>query len=179
MMAPGEGREPFSLKGWTRVTVDHRISVELRASAVAVREEEILLVRHSRAGRSYWVLPGGHPHANEVASAALAREVLEETGLRVEPGPVLFVWEGIAPHHARRIIEVVFRAELLDPERDPRSESALEEPAFVPMEELTSLPLYPPVGGYLRGAHREGFRRGAQYLGNVWRSMKELEGWAS
>jgi ADP-ribose pyrophosphatase YjhB (NUDIX family) len=144
-----------------------------------MRGEEILLIRHTRGDRTYWVLPGGHPHANEVASAAVQREVLEETGLRVEPGLVLFVWEGIAPNEQRRIVEVVFRADLLDGDREPRSESALEEPAFHPLGELTSLSLYPPVAGYLRGAHREGFDRGAPYLGNLWRSMDSLEDWTS
>jgi 8-oxo-dGTP diphosphatase len=159
--------------------VGPRISVELRVSAVVMRGEEILLIRHTRGGRSYWVLPGGHPHANEVASAAAGREILEETGLRVEPGSVLFIWEGIAPESQRRIVEVVFHAELLDPDREPRSESSLEEPAFIPLEGVSSLPLYPPVGGYLRGAHQEGFRRTAPYLGNMWRSMNEVEDWAS
>jgi ADP-ribose pyrophosphatase YjhB (NUDIX family) len=179
MMAPGDGQGPFFVEGSERVETERRISVELRASAVVVRGEEILLIRHSRGGRSYWVLPGGHPHANEIASAAVQREVLEETGLRVEAGPVLFVWEGIAPNEQRRIAEIVFLGELQDRGLDPRSESALEEPAFHPIDEITSLPLYPPVAGYLRGAHRDGFDRGAPYLGNLWRSMTDLEDWAS
>lgn len=159
------------------MAVQQRISVELRTSAVVRRGEEVLLVRHARNGRSYWVLPGGHPHAHEVASAAVEREILEETGLRVEPGQVLFVWEGIAPHEQRRIVEVVFSAELKGPSRDPVSESALERPAFVPIEELGTYRLYPPVAGYLRGAHQDDFRRGAPYLGNLWRSMSPLERW--
>lgn len=156
-----------------------RISVELRASGIVTRDDEILLIRHTRGAKSYWVLPGGHPHANEVLSAALSREIREETGLRVEAGPVLFVWEGIAPDERRRIVEVVFRGELTQPRREPRSESELELPAFVPIDGLTDLPLYPPVTGYLRRAHKEGFRGGAPYLGNLWRSMKGLEGWTS
>jgi 8-oxo-dGTP diphosphatase len=155
-----------------------RIAVELRASAVVRNGDGVLLVRHTRGARSYWVLPGGHPHPNEVITAALAREVREETGLRVEPGPVVFVWEGIAPDEQRRIVEIVFSAELTDPAAEPRSESALELPAFVRMDDLPSLPLYPPIAGYLRGARQEGFVRGAPYLGNLWRSMSALEDWA-
>lgn len=79
----------------------------------------------------------------------------------------------------QRIVEVVFGAELPDTNREPRSASADEEPAFVPLEELGSLPMYPPIAGYLRGADREGFNRGARYLGNLWRSMSALEDWAS
>jgi ADP-ribose pyrophosphatase YjhB (NUDIX family) len=154
-----------------------RISVELRASAVVTRDDRILLIRHSRRGRSYWLLPGGHPHVSEIATAAVEREIFEETGLRVRADRVLFVWEGIAPHEQRRILEIVFSADLLDPKREPRSESALEQPAFVAHQDLGSLTMYPPVAGYLRGAQQEGFRRTAPYLGNLWRSMTDLEGW--
>lgn len=35
-----------------QVQADHRISVELRASAVVIRGEEILLRRHARGGRA-------------------------------------------------------------------------------------------------------------------------------
>jgi 8-oxo-dGTP diphosphatase len=158
---------------------EERIAVELRASAVVMRGGAILLIRHTRGEKSYWVLPGGHPHAGEVASAAVQREILEETGLRVDPGSVLFVWEAIAPRDERRIVEVVFGAELPETNQEPQRASADEEPAFVPLEDLGSLPLYPPIAGYLRGADREGFTRGARYLGNLWRSMSALEDPAS
>jgi 8-oxo-dGTP diphosphatase len=157
--------------------MDERVGVELRVSAVVRRGEEILLVRHTRGGHSYWVLPGGHPHPSEVISAALERELLEETGLRVEPGSVLFVWEAIAPE-GRRIVEIVFSAELADPAAEPRIESVLEVPAFVALDAIGSLPLCPPVAGYLRGAQQERFTRSAPYLGNLWRSMNELQGWS-
>lgn len=157
------------------VQTEERIAVELRASAVVIKGNAILLVQHTRDRRSYWVLPGGHPHAGEVVSAAAEREVLEETGLRVEPGSVLFVWEGIAPRGGRRIVEVVFRAELRRGDTEVRSARADEQPAFVAFEELHALPMYPPIAGYLRGADLADGDRGARYLGNLWRSMSGLE----
>jgi 8-oxo-dGTP diphosphatase len=149
-----------------------RIAVELRTSAVVIREDRILLMLHTRDRRSYWVLPGGHPLGNEIASAAVEREVLEETGLRVRAGRVLFVWEGIAPAGGRRLVEIVFDAELRDRLTEPVSRSSAEIPRFLPIEGLATVQLYPPVGGDLRGAWRRCFSDTAPYLGNVWRSMR-------
>ncbi len=144
--------------------------VELRCSAVVPRVDEVLLVRHERDHASYWVLPGGHPRSGEIASAAVAREVREETGLAVDIGRVLFLWEGIDPDAGRRILEIVFIAQLRDGEPESRPD---ETARFFPLSELPA-DLYPPVAGYLKGAWREGFPRSAPYLGNMWRGMNSV-----
>jgi 8-oxo-dGTP diphosphatase len=58
----------------------------LAVSAAIYREGRILLVRRARApGRDLFSLPGGVVEAGETLAGAVAREVLEETGLIVEP----------------------------------------------------------------------------------------------
>jgi ADP-ribose pyrophosphatase YjhB (NUDIX family) len=58
----------------------------LAASAVIYRDGRILLVRRARApGRDLFSLPGGVVEAGETLFEAVTREVLEETGLTVEP----------------------------------------------------------------------------------------------
>jgi len=58
----------------------------LAVSAAIYRDGRILLVRRARApGRDLFSLPGGVVEAGETLTEAVAREVLEETGLTVEP----------------------------------------------------------------------------------------------
>src|ERR1700730_9309345 len=58
----------------------------LAVSAAIVRAGRILLVRRARApGRDLFSLPGGVVEAGETLAQAVIREVLEETGLTVEP----------------------------------------------------------------------------------------------
>jgi 8-oxo-dGTP diphosphatase len=54
--------------------------------AVVVEQGRVLLVRRGREPlKGHWTLPGGVLEVGETLSAAVAREVLEETGLTVEP----------------------------------------------------------------------------------------------
>jgi 8-oxo-dGTP diphosphatase len=58
----------------------------LAVSATIYRDGRVLLVRRARApGRDLFSLPGGVVEAGETLAEAVAREVLEETGLTIEP----------------------------------------------------------------------------------------------
>ena len=65
---------------WWRLTRPQTVGVR---GLVSNDAGEILLVRHSYAGRK-WFLPGGGHHGNESPEAALVREMREETGLEVQ-----------------------------------------------------------------------------------------------
>ena len=64
--------------------------------AVVVGEDRVLLVRRANEPlKGEWSLPGGAVEIGETLEAAVAREVLEETGLEVEVGPVVEVLDRI------------------------------------------------------------------------------------
>ena len=61
-----------------------------------VRGSRVLLIERGREPlKGYWSIPGGAVETGETLDAALRREVLEETGLKVEPLELVEVFERI------------------------------------------------------------------------------------
>ena len=54
----------------------------IRVSAVLRWEDRVLLCRHEKSGREYWLLPGGGVNSGESLVEALRRELEEEVGDR-------------------------------------------------------------------------------------------------
>lgn len=72
----------------------HRIS----AGVIVERDGRLLMVRHRLPGRyDFWVCPGGGVEGTESLEAAARREALEETGLDVRVGKLLYVEELVNP----------------------------------------------------------------------------------
>ena len=64
--------------------------------AVIVQDGEVLIVKRKYdplAGQ--WSLPGGGVELGETLEESIVREMLEETGLRIEVGPVIEVFDRI------------------------------------------------------------------------------------
>ncbi len=63
---------------------------------VLIHEGRVLLIRRGKEPlRGRWVVPGGTVELGETLEQALVREMKEETGLRVEPGEALTVFDRI------------------------------------------------------------------------------------
>lgn len=148
-----------------------RSLVELRCSVAVLRDDTILLLHRtddpSALGTGDWILPGGHPHAGESMQACAIRETAEETGIRVHAGRCIFVYEIGAPPPSSRIVELVF-AGTAEPGQQPLVLETDRHAVYVPLHELRSLNVRPPMTGYLRGL-RNHPSAGAFYLGNMWR----------
>ncbi len=62
--------------------------------AVVWNGQAVLLARRGRPpAQGSWALPGGLIELGETAEAALAREVLEECGIEIRPGPILGLFQ--------------------------------------------------------------------------------------
>jgi 8-oxo-dGTP diphosphatase len=121
-------------------------------SALIVRDEanRILLGKRNKdPQRGNWVLPGGKIHAFESIADAAARELEEETGLRVEVQHQFRVYEVInAPQEHRIVIYSWAKAV----GGDLRASDDISEVKFVSLHELGDLPLTPLVREVLADA---------------------------
>jgi 8-oxo-dGTP diphosphatase len=146
--------------------------IELRCSAIIVRQRSVLLIHRSYAGADDWVLPGGTPRASESMAACARREVLEETGLHVDPARVAFVLEVLGPDPGPRTVDIVFSAADSAPALQPEEREPGLEPVFVPVDEINLLDLRPPLAGHLRSMLGRRGQLYAPYLANMWRPAR-------
>jgi 8-oxo-dGTP diphosphatase len=85
-------------------TYRHSVSV---AAAVVDEADRVLVIR--RRDNGSWEPPGGVLEADETIADGLVREVLEETGLHIEPE----VLTGVYKNMVLGIVALVFRCRLL------------------------------------------------------------------
>ena len=89
----------------------------IRVSAVLRWEDRVLLCRHEKSGREYWLLPGGGVNSGESLVEALRRELEEEVAIGDDltfEGPVAVV-DSIAPKRAfvgKHVVHIIFAADL-------------------------------------------------------------------
>lgn len=113
-------------------------------------DSSLLLIKQRVPTREnpIWVPPGGGVLVGETLESALAREVMEETGLKVLPEKLVWIHEFIeTPFHA---IEFYFECSITggmlalgkDPEL-PDHEQMLLDVEFVSSDKLTELPVFP------------------------------------
>ena len=131
-------------------------------------ENQILLVKHKKGQRQYWVLPGGRLEYGETFDECGVREVKEETGLDVEIERMIYVSEAIAPDRSRHIVNVYLLARLLGGTMRLGNEPVLAGVEFRDIEELRAMALYPPVSLQILEDQSVNFAGGVRYLGNLW-----------
>jgi 8-oxo-dGTP diphosphatase len=146
--------------------------IELRCSAIVIRQQTVLLVHRAGGPARDWVLPGGTPRPGESMAACASREVREETGLDVNPDRVAFVLEVVGPDAGPRTVDIVFSAADPAPGRSPEEREIGLAPAFVPVDGLHELDLRPPLAGHLRAMLGRRGELYAPYLANLWRPAR-------
>ena len=99
MVARADGTEPARVEALFAAETGHA-TPKLDVRGVVFREDAILLIREREGGG--WSLPGGWVDVGERPSAAVAREVLEESGYAARPVKLLGLYDrdrhGFPPH---------------------------------------------------------------------------------
>ncbi len=126
----------------------------LRASALIVRGDEVLLVKQSKDGVEYWLLPGGAVERGEAITEAVRREVGEETGYKVRVlEPPIGLIESISPDQgrSRHLVHLVYYCRLeAAPSTEPATGTAHVDPTILESKwwsraRLPELVIHPPI----------------------------------
>jgi ADP-ribose pyrophosphatase YjhB (NUDIX family) len=135
-------------------------------------DDQILLCRHEKPGKEYWLLPGGGVNGGESLVEALHRELFEEIGIDEEipvEGPVAVV-DSIAPKQSayqKHVVQIIFAGDLTGRSLEAaRSEdAAVRGHRLFALDDLDSVVLHPPLQRFLQR-----WRPGdpVAYLGSLW-----------
>ena len=144
----------------------------IRVSAVLRWRDRVLLCRHEKPGKEYWLLPGGGVNSGESLVDALHRELSEEIGIDEEmpvEGPVAIV-DSIAPVRsfaAKHVVHIIFAGDLggRSLEAVTSQDAAVRGHRLFAVDELDGVVLHPPIQRFLQ---RWTPGDPAVYLGALW-----------
>jgi 8-oxo-dGTP diphosphatase len=144
----------------------------IRVSAILRWKGRMLLCRHEKPGKEYWLLPGGGVNSGESLVDALHRELAEEIGidekLSVE-GPVAIV-DSISPRQsfaAKHVVHIIFAGDLggRSLEAVTSQDAAVRGHRLFEVNDLDGVVVHPPITRFLSR-----WQPGdpAVYLGALW-----------
>lgn len=116
-----------------------------RAALLIIKDGHVALIKRIRENRTYYVFPGGGIEAGESPQEAAQREAMEELGVRVEMGPLVFEsTNSVGDYYFFASISGGNFGEATGEEyTDPERGRGRYEPVWVPIEMLTAISLYP------------------------------------
>lgn len=115
-----------------------------RACAIVIEEGNILLMHRRKSENEYYTVIGGKIEPGETPETACLREVLEETGLKVEITQKFTVLKTLGrTEHYFLVKRVSGELRLGGPERERQSEANFYEPMWVPIDRLCEYRLLP------------------------------------
>ena len=124
------------------MTTTGSASPEVGVGVVVRRQDEILLIRRARhPNKGLWAVPGGRVRPGEGLREAARREALEETGLQVTVGDVVWVGEIISDR--AHIVLIDFEASVTGGRLRPGDDA--DEAAWVHRHQLGEYQLTPTM----------------------------------
>jgi 8-oxo-dGTP diphosphatase len=144
----------------------------IRVSAILRWRGSVLLCRHEKPGKEYWLLPGGGVNSGESLVDALHREIAEEIGIAEQlplEGPVAIV-DSISPVRsfaAKHVVHIIFAGDLggRSLEAVTSQDAAVRGHRLFTLGDLDGVVLHPPIQRFLSR-----WQPGdpAVYLGALW-----------
>ncbi len=138
--------------------------MQVRVTGVLLENAKILVLRQDTDTARSFSLPGGRVEEGEPLGDALVREMLEETGLSVEPGRLLYACDYL-PGDGTHVVHLTFAVRraggtlgAVTPGKDTRPILGV---GFVPIADLPSL----GFGARFAELARDGFPGAGSYMG--------------
>jgi len=115
------------------------------AAGLVIRDDRLLMVRQERATGVRWEVPGGGQEPGESLEETVVRELAEEAGIEVTPGPLVCTYASFRIHKATAVIGAFYLASAdgaatpVPQHDDGIVEAAFVDPTSIPPDELGPL----------------------------------------
>lgn len=120
----------------------------LGVGAIVVHEGALLMVKRATdPARGLWSIPGGRVERGEYISDAVKREVGEETGLDIQPGDLIGIFEIVSNDDHYVILDY---GATVDHPLEPTAAGDVSEARWVPFDEVPTLQCTPRLIEMLR-----------------------------
>ena len=129
----------------------------LGVGGIIFQNESVLLIKRGREpALGQWSIPGGMVELGETLQAAVIREILEETGIRVDPLALVKVLDRIFRDKEGRVTYHYVLVDFLcrPTEGEVRPGSDASDARFVPVADLASLNMIPVTCEVIQQAAR-------------------------
>ncbi|MED1607537.1 NUDIX domain-containing protein [Cytobacillus kochii] len=137
--------------------------VRVRACALIIENDSILLIEYEDERGTHYNLPAGGVEPNESVIEAVKREAKEEASIDVKVGSLAFIYE-YAPHlNANKYgdihsLQLIFECTLTDvsiPKQPKYPDPNQTDVKWIELSELNNILLFPHLGEHILTYHQQ------------------------